>query len=104
MAEKNMSGFIEFIRKQGVVGLAVGFILGGAVSKLVSAVVSDVVNPLIGLALGSVDGLANASIKLGTAEILWGHLVAIFVDFIIVALVVYLLFKILGLEKLDKKE
>jgi large conductance mechanosensitive channel len=99
-----MSGFIEFIRKQGVVGLAVGFILGGAVSKLVSAVVSDVVNPLMGLALGSVNGLANASIKLGTTEILWGHLVSILVDFIIVALVVYLLFKILGLEKLDKKE
>lgn len=99
-----MNGFIEFIRKQGVVGLAVGFILGGAVSKLVSAIVSDVVNPLIGLVLGSVNGLANASIKLGTAEILWGHLVAILVDFIIVALVVYLLFKILGLEKLDKKE
>lgn len=97
-----MQGFIDFIRKQGVVGLAVGFILGGAVSKLVSAIVSDVVNPLIGLILGSVNGLNNASIKLGTAEILWGHLVAIFVDFIIIALVVYLLFKILRLEKLDQ--
>lgn len=99
-----MQEFIDFIRKQGVVGLAVGFILGGAVSKLVSAIVSDVVNPIIGLILGSVDGLANASIKIGTAQILWGHLVAIFVDFIVVALVVYLLFKVLRLEKLDKKE
>ena len=28
-----MKGFLDFIREQGVVGLAVGFILGGAVSK-----------------------------------------------------------------------
>ena len=34
-----MKGFINFIRKQGVVGLAVGFMLGGAISKLVSAIV-----------------------------------------------------------------
>ena len=99
-----MQGFIDFIRKQGVVGLAVGFILGGAVSKLVSAIVTDIINPLLGLALGSVQGLADASIKIGSAQILWGHLISIFIDFLVVALVVYLLFKILGLEKLDKKE
>lgn len=34
-----MKGFLNFIREQGVVGLAVGFILGGAVSKVVSAIV-----------------------------------------------------------------
>ncbi len=99
-----MKGFINFIREQGVVGLAVGFILGGAVSKLVSAIVTDVINPIVGLVLGSVNGLANATIKIGTAEILWGHLVSIFVDFLVVALVVYILFKILRLEKLDKKK
>ncbi|MBN1168519.1 MscL family protein [Candidatus Woesebacteria bacterium] len=32
-----MKGFMNFIREQGVVGLAVGFILGGAVSKVVSS-------------------------------------------------------------------
>jgi len=99
-----MKGFINFIREQGVVGLAVGFILGGAVSKLVSAIVMDVINPIVGLVLGSVNGLSNATIKIGTAEILWGHLVSIFVDFLVVALVVYILFKILRLEKLDKKK
>ena len=40
-----MSDFINFIRKQGVIGLAIGFILGGAVSKLVSALVSDISTP-----------------------------------------------------------
>jgi len=99
-----MKGFLEFIRKQGVVGLAVGFILGGAVSKVVAAIVSDIVNPLLGMALGSVGGLATASFTIGSAEILWGHLVSIVVDFIVIALVVYFGVKIIGLDKLDKKD
>jgi len=37
-----MKGFLDFIREQGVVGLAVGFILGGAVSKLVASLVADI--------------------------------------------------------------
>jgi large conductance mechanosensitive channel len=99
-----MKGFLEFIQKQGVVGLAVGFILGGAVSKVVAALVSDVINPLLGIALGSVGDLATASIKIGSAEILWGHLVGIVVDFIVIALVVYFGVKMTGVDKLDKKD
>ncbi len=99
-----MKGFIEFIRTQGVVGLAVGFILGGAVSKLVSAVVTDLINPLLGLALGSVGGLKEASWKLGSAEIMYGNFLAILIDFIVIAAVVYFGVKMLGLDKLDKKK
>ncbi|MBI1833429.1 MAG: hypothetical protein HYR90_01245 [Candidatus Andersenbacteria bacterium] len=32
--KNQFQGFLEFVRQQGVVGLAVGFILGGAVSKV----------------------------------------------------------------------
>lgn len=98
-----LRGFSEFVRKQGVVGLAVGFILGGAVSKLVSALVTDVVDPLLGLALGQVKGLALASFNVGSASIMWGDLVNVAVDFIVVALVVYLGVHILGLDRADKK-
>lgn len=97
-----MNGFIDFIRKQGVVGLAVGFILGGAVSKLVSAIVTDLVNPLLGLALGSVGGLKTASWKLGSAEIMYGNFLTILIDFIVISAVVYFGVKSLGLDKLDK--
>lgn len=98
-----MNGFINFIREQGVVGLAVGFILGGAVSKVVSALVSDIVNPLLSLVLGATEGLKSASIKLGAAEILYGDFITVVVDFLIVALVVYFGVKAIGLDKLDKK-
>ena len=96
-----MNGFIEFIRKQGVVGLAVGFILGGAVSKVVTAVVTDLVNPVIGLVLGSVSGLESASFSIGGAQILVGHLISTLIDFAIVAGVVYFGVKGLGFDKLD---
>jgi large conductance mechanosensitive channel len=99
-----MLGFIDFIRKQGVVGLAIGFILGGAVSKLVSAFVDDIVNPVIGLALGKVSNLAEAVISIGPINILWGHFISVFIDFLIIALVIYYGFKVLRLDQLDKKE
>jgi len=99
-----MKGFINFIRKQGVVGLAVGFILGGAVSKLVAALVEDIVNPIIGVVLGRAGSLALATFTIGDVEILWGHFISVVIDFLIIALVVYYGFKALKLDQLDKKE
>lgn len=98
-----MSGFIQFIRSQGVVGLAIGFILGGAVSKVVSALVNDIINPLLGLMLGATAGLKEAAIHLGSAKIMYGDLLSVIIDFLVIALVIYYGFKALGLEKLDKK-
>jgi large conductance mechanosensitive channel len=99
-----MKGFLNFIREQGVVGLAVGFILGGAVSKVVSALVTDIINPMIGLILGSAGGLKTASFSIGSAMILYGDLIGVTIDFIVIALVVYFGVKLIGLDKLDKKK
>lgn len=99
-----MKGFLNFIREQGVVGLAVGFILGGAVSKVVTAIVTDIINPLIGMALGSGEGLKLASIKVGSNAIMYGDFISIVIDFLIVSLVVYFGVKIIGIDKLDKKK
>jgi large conductance mechanosensitive channel len=99
-----MKGFINFIREQGVVGLAVGFILGGAVSKVVSALITDIINPVLGVALGATDGLKQAYISIGSAKILWGDLLSVVIDFLVIALVVYFGVKILKLDKLDRKK
>lgn len=98
-----MKDFMKFIREQGVVGLAVGFILGGAVSKLVEALIEDIINPLLGIVLGKAEGLTTLVIKLGEAEILVGHLISIIIDFVVVAAVVYIAVKKLKFDKLDKK-
>ena len=99
-----MKGFLDFIREQGVMGLAVGFILGGAVSKLVSALVTDIINPLISVALGSVGGLKTASVTVGSAVFLYGDLISVLIDFIVIALVVYFGVKLLRLDRLNKKK
>ncbi len=99
-----MKGFTDFIREQGVVGLAVGFILGGAVSKVVTAIVTDIINPLLSIALGAASGLKTASFGIGSAQILYGDLISVFIDFLVIAGVVYFGVKMIGLDKLDKKK
>lgn len=101
---RHVRGFIDFVREQGVVGLAVGFILGGAISKVVTALVTDIINPLLGMLLGATDGLKTASIHLGSAEILYGDLISVVIDFLVIAMVVYFGVKLIGLERLDKKK
>lgn len=93
-----MQDFINFIREQGVVGLAIGFILGGAVGKVVSSLVSDIIMPVIAVTLGSADGLKALSYM----GINYGVFIATLVDFVIIAGVIYFVFKQLGLDKLDK--
>lgn len=99
-----MKGFMKFIREQGVVGLAVGFITGGAVSKLVDSFVTDIINPIIGLGMGSAEGLNGAGVQIGDAILTWGHFVNVLIDFVIILAVVYFIFKFLKLDKLDKKK
>lgn len=98
-----MKGFIDFVKAQGVVGLAVGFILGGAVSKAVSALVTDIISPILALGLNNIQNLKEASVQIGAARIMWGDFVSVIIDFLVVALVVYFGVKALKLDKLDKK-
>ncbi len=100
--KRKLQGFMDFIREQGVVGLAVGFILGGAVSKIVTSLVENIINPLVGLALGKVD-LADKAVQMGSATLKYGAFISTLVDFFIIAAVVYFGVKALGLDKLDKK-
>ncbi len=99
-----MKGFLEFVREQGVVGLAVGFILGGAVSSVVSALVEDIINPILGVILGAAGNLSEATVAIGPAKIMYGDFISVVIDFLVVASVVYFGVKKLGLDKLDKKK
>ncbi|HXK52810.1 MscL family protein [Candidatus Nomurabacteria bacterium] len=99
-----MKGFIEFIREQGVVGLSVGFILGGAVSKVVASLVNDVINPVLGLIMGAAGGLQNAQLMIGGAEIHIGNFISAIIDFLIIGAIVYYGIRGLKLDNLDKKK
>jgi large conductance mechanosensitive channel len=94
-----MKDFLNFIREQGVVGLAIGFILGGAVGKVVSSLVGDVIQPLIGHLFGSPEGLRHMVI----GPVKFGSFLVVLIDFAIIAAVVYFIFKKLKLDRMDKK-
>jgi large conductance mechanosensitive channel len=107
--ESQLMAFLNFIRTQGVVGLAVGLVLGGSVSVMVKSLVDNVVMPPLGLLLGSTEGLKGLSVVIGKtsdgASVILGY--GIFLsdlfNFIVIALVVYLLVSLLKVDKLDKK-
>jgi len=99
-----MKGFITFIREQGVMGLAIGFILGGSVAKMVTSLVNDLINPIVGIFLGKAGELKKVFLQVGPAKLMWGNFLSSFIDFAIIAFVVYFGVKGLGLDRLDKKK
>jgi large conductance mechanosensitive channel len=105
-----LNGFVDFVKEQGVVGLAVGLVLGGAVAKLVASLVENVVMPPVGLLLGSADGLKGLKIDLGAtsagkeAVLYYGTFLNDFINFVIIAAVIYFVVHGLKLDKIDKKK
>ncbi len=107
---KQVQGFLDFIRSQGVVALAVGLLLGGAVSIAAKSLVDNVILPPIGLMFGSSDGIKGLTWTIGEgnggepAVISYGLFINDILNLLIIALVVYVVFQSLGLTKLDKKK
>jgi large conductance mechanosensitive channel len=103
-------GFMNFIREQGVVGLAVGLVLGGAVATVVKSLVDNVVMPPIGFLLGSADGLKGLSWTIGRtsnkdAVLHYGAFLNDLLNFVIIAFVIYIVVHMLGVDKkFDKKK
>ena len=59
--DTHMGGFVNFIREQGVVGLAVGLAIGTAAGDTVKKLVTAFIDPLVQLIVGSQQGLQSAS-------------------------------------------
>ena len=97
------SGFMSFIREQNVVGLAVGLILGTAAKGLIDVLIDKIFMPPLGLLLGSTEGLKGWTIPLGDtgAAIGIGEFLSVLIDFLVLALVIYIVIKAL---KLDTKK
>lgn len=102
--QESVGGFMDFVREQGVIGLAVGFILGGAISKLVASLINDILNPILGILLSVTGNIKDAYIAIGPSKIMWGSFLSSFVDFVVIASVVYFGIKGLKLDRLDKKK
>ena len=90
--------FIFFLKTFGIIGLAIAFIIGQAASALVTAFVNDIIDPLIGIFLpgGNLSGLSVQVPNLygdATSEFRYGDLIANIIDFMVIALIVFILYK-----------
>ncbi len=100
-----MSGFRAFLKEYGVIGLALGVIIGGKASELVKAVADGVLMPIVGLALPSGDWQKWEIVLVKDATgIKVGEVLAALLNFIIVALFVYVVSKKLLKEETVAKK
>ena len=98
---KLLKEFKAFALKGNVLDMAVGVIIGGAFGKIVTSLVNDIIMPLIGVFLK--DSFSSLKIPLrGDNAILIGSFIQNIVDFVIIALSIFLFIKLLS--KFKKKE
>jgi len=105
-----MKEFKEFAVKGNVVDMAVGIVIGGAFGNIVSSFVADVIMPPIGVMLGGVDFSKLAyTVKEAVGEapavvISYGKFVQTIVDFIIIALAIFMVVKAINALKRKEEE
>ena len=96
--------FFDFMKTFGIIGLAIAFVIGQAASRLVTAFVNDIIDPIIGFFLpaGSLETLSIKVTNLAgsTTEFKYGDLISNIIDFLIIALIVFLAYKQLSKFKL----
>lgn len=100
---KHTVEFVDFIREKGIVGLAIGIIIGTNVTALVQSLVGDIVNPLLGLVLPKAERLTDSTFQFFSAQIRWGAFAVTLLNFLVVTLVIFICFKLFKLDRLDKK-
>ncbi len=96
-----LNEFREFLQRGNVIDLAVAVIIGGAFGAIVKSLVNDVVMPIIGILLGGLD-FTSFAIVIGDAEILYGNFIQAIVNFVIIALVIFLVVR--SYNNLKKQE
>ena len=94
--------FMAFLMKYQVIGLAVAFIIGAAATKMVTATVNDIIMPIIGAIIPG-GSWRTAVINAGPIAFLVGDFVGAVIDFIIIALVVFLIVKFMMKEDATTK-
>lgn len=111
--KKFFAEFKTFAMRGNVMDMAIGVVIGAAFGKITTSIVNDIIMPLIGLITGGID-LTQWNILLNSAAVAAGadpvtlgigNLLAVILDFIIVAFAMFLLVKAMNkLASLKKKE
>lgn len=93
--KKFMDEFKKFISRGNVMDMAVGVIIGGAFTSIVNSLVNDIINPVLGVFGGL--NFSEYSIKLsGDATLNYGNFITAIINFLIMALVIFSIVKIMN--------
>ena len=91
--------FKEFISRGNVMDMAVGVIIGGAFTAIVTSLVNDVMMPVLSLLTGGFDFTALCIVLgegEGAATLNYGAFIAAVINFLLIAIVIFLLVKVLN--------
>ena len=84
--------FMDFLQKYQVIGLAVAFVIGSAATKMVNSTVADIIMPIIAVIIPGGEW-RTAVFQAGPIKFLLGDFVGALIDFIIIALVIFIIVK-----------
>lgn len=84
--------FRDFVMRGNVLDLAVAVVMGGAFGAIINSLVNDIIMPLVGVILGGVD-FSSLSFMVGDAVIAYGKFIQALVNFLIIALALFLVIK-----------
>ncbi|MFA5986260.1 MAG: large conductance mechanosensitive channel protein MscL [Parcubacteria group bacterium] len=105
--KKFLKEFQEFAIRGNVMDLAVAVVIGGAFGKIVTSLVNDIIMPLMGILLGGID-FTTLKFTFGEAILTYGNFIQTIVDFVIIALCIFLAVKVMGAvikkKKADEKK
>ena len=87
--------FKQFISRGNVVDMAVGVIVGSAFTGIVKSLTNNLINPLIGIFMGRIN-FSNLIFKVGKAQFKVGNFINSVINFLIIALVVFFMVKIIN--------
>ena len=83
--------FMDFIKKQNILSVALGLVTGFAAKTLIDALVADLITPIYGPYLSFLD--PTMAITLGLSKFMVGHFIQALISFIVILLVVFIIAK-----------
>jgi large conductance mechanosensitive channel len=101
-AEGFSKEFMDFLNKYQVIGLAVAFVIGTAATKLVNSTVSDIIMPIIAVVVPG-GNWREAVLQIGPLKFLVGDYIGALIDFVIIAMVIFILVKYIMKGDTSKK-
>ena len=87
--------FRDFIKRGNVVDLAVAVVMGSAFSAIINSIVNDIIMPIIGVLIGGIN-FTGLSVTLGDATIKYGNFLQNVINFLIIALCIFIVVKLMN--------